>query len=136
MPGSSTLPLYLFQVLEEEFISLHSTTPLKIEVVSLPPSKGSGTPRNVIADLNFWFDVSHIKSVDAFISELLLDPSLKTSGAFISAISSVPGQDWTRVSLIRELRNAFDQAALAKLRQRDAFRDSKLSSRVERAPIV
>ena len=120
MPGSSTLPLYLFQVLEEEFISLHSTTPLKIEVVSLPPSKESETPRNVIADLNFWFDVSHIKSVDAFISELLLDPSLKTSGAFISAISSVPGQDWTRVSLIRELRNAFDQAALAKLRDFNA----------------
>ena len=40
MPGSTTLPLYLFQVLEEEFISLHSTTPLKTEVVSLPALKG------------------------------------------------------------------------------------------------
>src|SRR5678816_3344564 len=120
MPGSTTLPLYLFQVLEEEFISLHSTTPLTREVVSLPPLKGSSTPRKVIANLDFWFHVSHIKKVDAFISEILLDPSLKTSGAFISAISSVPGQDWTRVSLIRELRGAFEPAALAKLRNFNA----------------
>lgn len=114
---SSRLPLYLFQVLEEEFISLHSTTPLKSEVVSLPPLKGSETPREVTAKLDFWFDVTHIKDLNAFIAELLLAPSLKTSGAFSSAVSNIPGQDWTRVSLIRVLRSAFDQAGLEKLRK-------------------
>ena len=61
MPSSTRLPIYLFQVLEEEFISLHSNTPLTSEVVSLPPLKGSKEPRQVTASRDFFFDVSHIK---------------------------------------------------------------------------
>jgi hypothetical protein len=120
MTSSARIPLYLFQVLEKEFISLHSPD-LKSEVVTFPDPTQSGKTREITADLDCQFHPSHIKEPFGFIAELLLDSSFYTSGARISAISSMAPSDWTRVSLIRTLRKAFDTVSLNTFRRFNAI---------------
>jgi hypothetical protein len=110
------MPLYLFQILEEEYCCLHSAE-LKPEVVTFPYPTQSGHAREITANLDCFFHPSHIKDPSGFIAELLRYSSMHTSGARISAISNIAPSDWTRISLIRALRTAFDQKSLDTLRR-------------------
>ena len=116
MASSTKMPLYLFEVLEEEFTTLHSLK-LKSEVITFVEPSSSQEPPKIIANLDYKFDPSHIKEPSGFIAELLLDSSFYASGARISAISHIAPSDWTRVSLIRALRSEFDPATLNTFRR-------------------
>lgn len=116
MSSSSRMPLYLFQILEEEYCCLHSVE-LKPEIVTFPNPTQSGHAREITANLDCFFHPSHIKDPSGFIAEVLRYSSMHISGARISAISNIAPSDWTRISLIRALRTAFDQKSLDTLRR-------------------
>lgn len=103
MPTPTRIPLYLFQVLEEEFISLNSIE-LEPEQVPFPDTDRPGQSRDVTANLDWQFHPSHIKKPAAFIAELLRQPIMQVSGANLSALSNLPTQDWTKTNLTREMR--------------------------------
>lgn len=116
MSSSTRMPLYLFQVLEEEFISLHSVT-LESEQVPFPDPNQPGKSRDVTANLSWQFHPTHIKNPRAFIAELLRQPISQISGATLSALSGIPTQDWTKNNLTRDLRHSFGREMVESLRK-------------------
>ena len=116
MSSSTRMPLYLFQVLEEEFISLHSVK-LESEQVAFPDPDKPGKSRVVTANMEWEFHATHIKNPRAFIAELLRQPISQISGATLSALSNIPTQDWTKNNLTRELRHSFGREMVERLRR-------------------
>ncbi|HEX6728643.1 MAG TPA: patatin-like phospholipase family protein, partial [Pyrinomonadaceae bacterium] len=68
MPSSPSIPL--FEVLEEEYVNLHSQTLGAVEVELVDPS-GHGT-RTITSDQDWKFHATHFKDVKRFAHELLL----------------------------------------------------------------
>lgn len=116
MSSTTRMPLYLFQVLEEEYISLHSVA-LENEVVRFPDPEHAGKDRQVTANLDWSFDPSHIKNPEGFIAELLRQPLTQSSSANLATGPSIPTQDWNRISLIRTIRLCLDRQTNAALRK-------------------
>lgn len=81
MAASSQIPLYLFQVLEEEYVALHDESPLKTEKFELPDPAAAGGLREVIPTFDWTFDASHIKNASAFIGQLSVPPELIAEAA-------------------------------------------------------
>lgn len=106
MSGSTRMPLHLFQVLEEEFTTLHPEK-LGQEQVLLPHPEKPKVFREVTARLDWQFHASHIKDSGAFIAELMGAPSNKVSGAKLSGLSNIPTQDWTKANLTDNLKVRF-----------------------------
>jgi hypothetical protein len=70
MAASSQIPLYLFQVLEEEYVALHNESPLKQQEFKLPDRFARGVVRKVTPTFDWSFDASHIRDAGAFIAAL------------------------------------------------------------------
>ncbi len=69
MPDLSSDPLHLYQVLEEEFVSLHGKL-TEVEEITLHKRKG------IVARLDWKFDKSHIKDAAGLLRKLRLDEEL------------------------------------------------------------
>jgi hypothetical protein len=82
---SSRLPIYLFQVLEQEFAALHDDPEPNEITVSLPNADGEF--REVVPTYNWTFDASHIRNVEKFVLELHAVSPLTDTEASQSAIS-------------------------------------------------
>ena len=85
MATSSRLPIYLFQVLEQEFAALHDDPEPNDITVSLPNADGEF--REVVPTYNWTFDASHIRNAEKFVLELHAVSPLTDTAASQSAIS-------------------------------------------------
>ena len=74
MAASSKLPLYLFQVLEEEYVALHDESPLIEQAFKLPDPAAPNGLRDVVPTFHWTFNASHIKDPSAFIAQLSVAP--------------------------------------------------------------
>ena len=126
MSSSSRIPLYLFQVLEEEFISLHPL-PLERETVKLPDPHQPDSFREVIADFDYLFHPSHIKNPHRFVVELLRQPVKQPSSPNLMVSPGISTHDWTRIELTRAIRTGLDKETQHILR---AFNSSSMEVRL------
>src|SRR5215208_2216882 len=82
MSHSTKIPLDLFQVLEEEFVTLHGTpAPDDAQTVNLADAANPGEFRSVTSTLDWSFHPSHIKEPTSLALDLLSIWGARTDAA-------------------------------------------------------
>src|SRR5215213_3668939 len=82
MSHSTKIPLDLFQVLEEEFVTLHGTPAHDgTQTVTIPDARNSDVFRSVTATLDWSFHPSHIKDARGLAFDLLATWEVKDDPA-------------------------------------------------------
>src|SRR5918911_4869465 len=119
MSCSLDIPLHLYEVLEEEYISLHGPIPAgEVLTVKLPNEDAEEAWRTVRAARNWLFDEGHIKDPVGFANTLLASAVGPTRGGKHMPAPSDRAREQLRQYLVPEDRNEpakIDRNVLKKL---------------------
>ena len=140
MPKNPEIPLHLFEVLEEEFISMHGPIPrgypsgpsAKDEVLVVELTDKDGTTRFVEAARDWWFRRGHVKDPVGLVSEILQF----SDGSAPAPARSVEGKaqdEWARNNLTQYMRDNIDRKLLTRLVEPCADREDASRETIEGA---
>jgi hypothetical protein len=123
MPKNPEIPLHLYQVLEEEFISLYGPIPpgnadgpsandqtLVVEFID----RDTGVARRVEAARDWWFRGGHVKDPVGLASEILQFSDGDDAGR-AAAVAGRAQDEWARRNLMEYLRAEIEHKALLDL---------------------
>ncbi|HYH87537.1 MAG TPA: hypothetical protein VEX60_18930 [Pyrinomonadaceae bacterium] len=115
MPKNPEIPLHLYQVLEEEFISLHGPIPAdEILIVELPGGEEGVGARPVEAARDWLFRGGHVKDAVGLASEILqFSDGAESRPA--AAADTLAQDEWARKNLLEYLRGEIDRKILVQL---------------------
>src|ERR1043166_5500090 len=98
MPQSSRIPLHIYQVLEEEYISLHGQIPTS-PPMTIPLPDGRGGWRAVEAARDWLFHVGHIKRPTVFAASVLPQRAAEREHIPPGVAQQLSAFDWSREKL-------------------------------------
>ena len=124
MSAPSKIPVYLFQVLEAEYIALYRESPQESKPVKLADPEQK-TVREVIPTFDWTFHASHIKNAKEFIKELTYTPEVAVTAAPPPAVGFL-----TRVKngVIGIARRVFDRPNPPAVADPDKIAKEKLTA--------
>jgi hypothetical protein len=111
MANSPETPLHVYQVLEEEYISLHGAISEDGLTVELPDQENENTWRPVEARRDWRFHQGHIKDPVGFASGLLLCKGPQQE----STLQNIQSFNWMKTDLKKYLLQKIDHATLQRL---------------------
>jgi hypothetical protein len=119
MSSSPEMPLHLFQVLEEEYVSLHRPLSIDSLTVQLPDEENENRWRDVTARFDWSFHEGHVKDPFAFAASLLSVPDSKDAKAkkrsprtSRTIAQEAQSYDWAKWNLKRYLRQKISDERL------------------------
>jgi hypothetical protein len=114
MPKNPEIPLHLFQVLEEEYLSLHGPIPDEEPLLELPGDE-VGQPRRPVKAARDWlFHEGHVKNAVGFAAEVLQFDEVQ-EGRLVASDASGAQDEWARRNLLEYLRREIDHKVLIEL---------------------
>jgi len=114
MSHSTKIPLDLFQVLEEEFVTLHGApAPDVTQTVNIPDGRKPGEFRSVTATLDWSFHPSHIKDPSGLALDLLATWDAQDDAAQSRAFFDVNADEWAQNNLLLYICNQLGPKARA-----------------------
>ncbi|HYY95612.1 MAG TPA: patatin-like phospholipase family protein, partial [Pyrinomonadaceae bacterium] len=118
MPKNPGIPLYFYQVLEEEYVSLHGPIPADEEILNvyLPSGDGDGATRLVKAALDWNFHEGHLKDPAGFAADLLQTAEVADDASPDALIHLY--DELARKKLRAYIRAKIDAAVLKELAER------------------
>src|SRR5215208_7867318 len=106
MSHSTKIPLDLFQVLEEEFVTLHGTpAPDDAQTVNLADAANPGEFRSVISTLDWSFHPSHIKNPTSLALDLVSIWDARNDAAKSRAVFDVNADESAQNNLLLYMCN-------------------------------
>jgi hypothetical protein len=115
MADSPEIPLHVFQVLEEEYISLHGPISADGLTVELPDEENENKWRTVEARLDWRFHQGHIKDPVRFANSLLQHKKPQQPLPIPSQLENIQSYEWLKIELERYLLQKIDNATLQRL---------------------
>ncbi len=116
MSHSTKIPLDLFQVLEEEFATLHGTpAEHDKQTVTIPDARDPDKFRSVTATLDWSFHPSHIKDAEGLALDLLATWQAQNDPAQLPALSDVSADEWAQNNLLLYMCNRLGPKVLGDL---------------------
>ena len=112
---SPEIPLHVFQVLEEEYISLHGPISADGLTVELPDEENENKWRTVEARLDWRFHQGHIKDPVRFANSLLQHKKPQQPPPIPSPLQNIQSPEWIKIELERYLLQKIDNATLQRL---------------------
>jgi hypothetical protein len=106
------IPLHVFQVLEEEYISLHGPISADGLPVELPDEGNENKWRTVEARLDWRFHQGHIKDPVRFANTLLQHKEPQQPLPIPSPLQNIQPSEWTKIELERYLLQKIDNTTL------------------------
>ena len=114
MSHSTKIPLDLFQVLEEEFVTLHGAPAQDVtQTVNIPDGRKPGEFRSVTATLDWSFHPSHIKDPSGLALDLLATWDAQDDAAQSRAFFDVNADEWAQNNLLLYICNQLGPKARA-----------------------
>src|SRR5215211_8157320 len=106
MSHSTKIPLDLFQVLEEEFVTLHGAPAHDgSQTVTIPDAKNRDEFHSVTATLDWSFHPSHIKDARGLALDLVSTWEARNDLAQLRALSDVGADEWAQNNLLLYMCN-------------------------------